>query len=167
MRIKRIQKIKTPSANPDIDLSLIKDIIIDYQQNPSNLIVLLQKVQTIYGYLPEKVLLYIQEQIQISVSEQYAVATFYTQFKLQPVGKYIIKVCKGTACHVQNSENIAQSISNYLKINAGETTSDGKYSLEIVSCLGCCSLAPAMMIDEKTYGNLNEQTAIQYIANLE
>jgi NADH-quinone oxidoreductase subunit E len=93
------------------------------------------------------------------------VATFYAQFKLKPSGKYAIKVCKGTACHVQNANAVMDEISSFLKVENGETTPDGKYTLESVSCLGCCSLAPAMMIGEETFGKLSGATAVNHVKN--
>ena len=96
----------------------------------------------------------------------YGVATFYAQFRLAPAGKHIIKVCHGTACHVQNSNKISEALSEALMINDGETTTDGLFTLESVACLGCCSLAPVMMIGDNTYGKLTEKTATKIIKDI-
>ena len=95
------------------------------------------------------------------------VATFYTQFRLKKVGKYLILLCKGTACHVNGSERVAAAISEYLGIANGETTEDGLFTLEEVACLGCCSLAPVIMINGEAYGNLTPDSAVEVIKNIQ
>ncbi len=92
-------------------------------------------------------------------SQVYGVATFYTQFRLKPVGKHLMRVCHGTACHVSGAVKISQALEDELKVGDGETTEDGKFTLETVACLGCCSLAPVMMIDSETYGRLTPDSA--------
>ena len=149
------------------DIGLIKDIVAKYKGKKEGLIALLQEVQNVYTYLPKSALQFIESELNYTLGELYAVATFYAQFKLNPSGKYSIKVCKGTACHVQNVNAVMDEISAYLNVGDGETTSDGKYTLESVSCLGCCSLAPAMMIGEETFGKLSGETAVNYIKNFE
>ena len=94
------------------------------------------------------------------------VATFYTQFRLQPVGKYLIMLCQGTACHVNGSERIEAAISEELGIKDGETTEDGLFTLKCVACLGCCSLSPVMMINEETYGSLTPEKTIRILSEL-
>jgi len=165
MRIKRIQYIEKIVPNDTIDLNLIKEIVVKYKGKKEGLIALLQEVQAVYTYLPKTALQFIESELNYTLGELYAVATFYAQFKLNPSGKYAIKVCKGTACHVQNVNAVMDEISSYLKVGDGETTSDGKFTLESVSCLGCCSLAPAMMIGEETFGKLTGETAISAIKN--
>jgi NADH-quinone oxidoreductase subunit E len=96
----------------------------------------------------------------------YGVATFYAQFRLKPVGKNIIKVCHGTACHVQNANTITDSLQESLKIKDGETSEDGMFTLESVACLGCCSLAPVMMIGENTYGKLTGSEAVRIVKQI-
>lgn len=118
------------------------------------LIPLLQKAQTEEGYLSFEAIQTIYAETGIPPSEIYGVATFYAQFRLKPVGKYIIRVCHGTACHVANAKSITDAISDTLNIASGETTPDLLFTLETVSCLGCCSLAPVIMINDQTYGNL-------------
>ena len=99
----------------------------------------------------------------LNLSDMYGVATFYAQFRLNPVGKIIIKVCHGTACHVQNADSISDAIRENLKIKDGETTPDGLFTLESVACLGCCSLAPVMMIGDDTYGKLTGRGAVKIL----
>jgi NADH-quinone oxidoreductase subunit E len=96
----------------------------------------------------------------------YGVATFYAQFRLKPVGKHIIKVCHGTACHVQNAKEITESLEEALHVRDGETTEDRLFTLESVACLGCCSLAPVMMISEQAYGKLTGNEAVKVIKNI-
>ena len=167
MRIQRIIKPDEISLNDTIDLTLVEGIVAKYKGKKEGLIALLQEVQTVYTYLPKSALLYIESELNYTLGELYAVATFYAQFKLKPSGKYSIKVCKGTACHVQNASAVMNEIADFLNVVGGETTSDGKYTLESVSCLGCCSLAPAMMIGEETFGKLNGETAINHVKNFE
>jgi len=165
MRIKRIIKPDETLANEAVDINLIKGIVAKYKGKKEGLIALLQEVQTVYTYLPKTALQYIESELNYTLGELYAVATFYAQFKLKPSGKYAIKVCKGTACHVQNANAVMDELSAFLKIENGETTPDGKYTLESVSCLGCCSLAPAMMIGEETFGKLTGTTAVNHVKN--
>lgn len=137
-----------------IDLTLMAPVLDELAKVKGSLITILQKIQDIYGYLPKEAIEYISEQTGIAESEIMGVATFYTQFRLEPVGKYLIMLCQGTACHVNSSELILQTIQEELGITDGETTEDGLFSLKCVACLGCCSLSPVMMINEDTYGSL-------------
>lgn len=137
-----------------IDLSLISPVLDALADVKGSLITILQKTQDVYGYLPEEAIRYISQRTSIAESEIMGVATFYTQFRLTPVGKYLIMLCQGTACHVNSSEMILQTIQEELGISDGETTPDGLFSLKCVACLGCCSLSPVMMINENTYGSL-------------
>ena len=130
------------------------------------MIPLLQEVQDLYGYLPEQALRKISEETNLGLSEMYGVATFYSQFRITPVGKHIIKVCHGTACHVQNSDAITEALENFLEIKDGETTKDRLFTLESVACLGCCSLAPVMMIDGETFGKLTGKKAEKILKDI-
>lgn len=120
----------------------------------SNLIPILQDIQEIYGYLPEEALKEISEHISIPMSSVYGVATFYNQFRLKPLGKNVIRVCRGTACHVKNSANILTALENELGICAGHTTRDRLFTLETVACIGACSIAPVININEEYYGRI-------------
>lgn len=137
-----------------IDLTLISGVLDELAEVKGSMITILQKTQDIYGYLPKEAIEYISSRTGIAESEIMGVATFYTQFRLTPVGKYLIMLCQGTACHVNSSELILQTVREELGIDDGETTEDGLFSLKCVACLGCCSLSPVMMINENTYGSL-------------
>ena len=134
-----------------LDLSLLDGVLEEYAPVKGSLITILQHTQDIYGYLPKEAIELISEKTGIATSEIMGVGTFYT---LQPVGKYLIMLCQGTACHVNSSELILQTIRDELGIEDGQTTADGLFSLKCVACLGCCSLSPVMMINEDTYGSL-------------
>ena len=167
MRIKRVPHPAPPSPREEVNVDLITKIIGRHREGKGALIPLLQEVQSVYGYLPKAALERIQTELNHPMSELYAVATFYAQFKLTPAGKHSIKVCKGTACHVQNAHEVMHTIADYLHIGDGETTPDGNFTLESVSCLGCCSLAPVMMIGDQTFGKLNGNAPIHHLKNVE
>ena len=131
-----------------------KDLITKKEQSGS-LIPLLQSAQESYGYIPEKAIHYISELVDIPAAEIYGVITFYSQFRLKPLGKYVIRICEGTACHVNGAKNILGVIQDELNISVDETSEDGVFSLLSVACLGCCSLAPVIMINDETHGNLD------------
>ena len=152
---------------PKSDFSLIADILANYGGSPSNLITILQKAQDIYGYLPKDVMYHIAEKVGVTPADVMGVATFYSQFRLTPIGKYLIMSCQGTACHVNGSERVSAAISEYLGIGNGETTVDGLFTLENVACLGCCSLAPVIMINGEAYGNLTPDSAVAVIKEIQ
>lgn len=137
-----------------VDLSLLGGVLEQYADVKGSLITILQKTQDIYGYVPMDAVYAIAERTGLTPAKIMGVATFYSQFRFTAVGKYLIMVCKGTACYVNGAERIIDAISEELGIGNNETTEDGLFSLSIVSCLGCCSLAPVMMINEQTYGSL-------------
>lgn len=119
-----------------------------------DLIPILQDIQEKYGYLSEENLALTAEYLEMPVSNVYGVATFYNQFRLIPLGKHIIRVCRGTACHVRGSGAILETLQSELGVQAGETTKDGLFTLETVACLGACSIAPVIAIDDEFYGRL-------------
>jgi len=131
-----------------------------------NLITILQKAQEIYGYLPAHIIYYVASQTGISPARVMGVATFYSQFRLEPVGKYLIMLCKGTACHVNGADSIESVLSTELGISNGQTTKDGLFSLKTVACLGCCSLSPVMMINDEVYGALTPSKAVGIINDI-
>ena len=149
-----------------VDLSLIKPALDAYADTPGSLITILQETQEIYGYLPMDVMEHIAERTGTPIATIVGVATFYAQFRLEPVGKYLIMLCQGTACHVNGSELISAAISDELGIEDGQTTADGLFSLEHVACLGCCSLSPVMMINGRTYGRLTPDKARKILRSL-
>lgn len=136
-----------------IDVSKLDEIIQSYDCKKSNLIAILQKVQEVYRYLPEDAMIYIGTKIEgLSPATVFGVATFYAQFSLEPKGKYEIKVCDGTACHVRGSMPVLNAIRAKLSMPEGQLTSEnGLFSLETVSCLGACGLAPVVVINDKVY----------------
>ncbi|MBE9469388.1 MAG: NADH-quinone oxidoreductase subunit NuoE [Bacteroidetes bacterium] len=167
MRIKRTNTSKNKTKNHlKVDLKLIDPIISKYKNKKGNLIPILQGVQTTYGFIPHEAFIKLSDEIGLKLNDLYGVATFYAQFRLHPGGKHIIKVCHGTACHVQNSDGITDALKEELKINDGETTKDNLFTLESVACLGCCSLAPVMMIDGETYGKLDNAKAVKIIREI-
>ena len=130
-------------------------IFESYQPNDrSTLIPLLQEVQTIYGYLPENALRDISNFVKVPLSRVYGVATFYNQFRLMPLGENIIRVCRGTACHVKNSANILFALEAELGVMAGHTTRDKKFTLEVVNCIGACSIAPVILVNDDYHGRI-------------
>lgn len=141
-----------------IDTRQLDEIIKNFNGEKSYLIAMLQKVQEIYKFLPEEAMTYIGTKVEgLSPATVFGVATFYAQFSLEPKGKYEIKVCDGTACHVRGSMSVLNAVKRKIKLGDGKMTTDnGLFSLETVSCLGACSLAPAMVINEKVYPKMTE-----------
>lgn len=139
-------------------LQKVDEIVELYQGKKSNLIAMLQKIQETFRYLPEEAVNRLAEKTGISPSSIYGVATFYSQFSLDPKGKYEIKVCDGTACHVRGSMPVLNAIKGKLKLDGKKTTTDDKlFSLETVSCLGACGLAPVVVINEKVYPQMTAE----------
>ena len=128
-----------------------------HRGEPGMLIPLLQAAQDSYGFIPPVAIDQIAEVTGIPPAEICGVITFYRQFRLQPVGRHLIRVCEGTACHVIGAEMIAQTVGDELRISPEETTADGLFTFTVVACLGCCSLAPVLMIDDQTYGRMTPQ----------
>ena len=136
-----------------IDTKELDEIINSFNGEKSYLIAMLQKVQEIYKFLPEEAMTYIGTKVEgLSPATVFGVATFYAQFSLEPKGKYEIKVCDGTACHVRGSMPVLNAVKEKLSLKEGKmTTENGLFSLETVSCLGACGLAPAVLINERVY----------------
>ncbi len=143
------------AVNQDIDLSPVDSILEPYLGKKEMIIPIMQKVQDHYGYLPRPAMEYVARRMRIPLSRLYGVTTFYAQFKMKPRGRYIIRVCKGTACHIQGSPKIAERIEELLDIPSGETTDDLKFTLEEVACIGACALAPVIMINDNPHGRLS------------
>ena len=142
------------------------EVIESNKHDKSLLMAVMQQAQDIYGYLPVDVILHISQRTGIKVTKIMGVATFYSQFRLEPVGKYLIMLCQGTACHVNGSLQIEKVINEYLGIKDGETTEDGLFTLKNVACLGCCSISPAMMINDTAYGKLTSEKVIDIIESI-
>lgn len=132
----------------------IRQKLQKFSKEPRSLIPILQFVQDRHGYLPRSFMEEIGNYLDLAPSKVYSVASFYTQFRFEPLGKHLVKICHGTACHVKGAETVTETVESELGVTMGETTEDGEFTVERVACLGCCSLAPAMMIDDTVYGNL-------------
>ena len=130
----------------------MEEILNKYKQEKDNLIQILNEVQEHYGYVPDSAQKAISEYLSIPMAEIYGVVTFYSRFTLKPKGKYHIAVCLGTACFVKGSEKILDRVKERLKIDVGETTKDGKFSLEATRCIGACGLAPVFTVNGEVYG---------------
>lgn len=141
----------------------MQSVVANFQGKKDDIIPLLQSVQEEYGYLSEDALLDIARVTGVSESKIYGIATFYAQFRFTPIGKNRILVCRGTACHVKGVTEILEQIERELEITDGGTTSDGLFSLETAACIGCCSLAPVLMINEKTYGKVTQKKVKEII----
>jgi len=145
------------------DEQAVRDIIEMFKGKKGITIQLLSKIQNTFGYLPQEVISKVSKELDIPEATLYGVATFYAMFRFKPLGKYTIKLCRGTACHVQGSLLIAQEVMRYLGVSEGETTDDGLFTMELVACLGCCSLAPVMMVEDDVYGRLTPDKAVKVL----
>ena len=141
----------------------VKAILPESQDGRGSLILLLQKVQEELGYVPEEAIFAVSRKSGVPASEVFGVLTFYAQFRLTPQGRNVIKVCRGTACHVRGSARILRTLEGHLGIRAGETTEDLQFTLEEIRCLGSCSLAPVMVVNQETYGRLTSEKASQIL----
>jgi NADH-quinone oxidoreductase subunit E len=166
MRIARISRTDEVVEQGPIDLTMMDPLIEKYKGKKGAMIPLLQGTQNLYGYIPREAFEKLSRETGLKLSEMYGVATFYAQFRLSPVGKHIVKVCHGTACHVQNASELTEALEESLNLKDGETTEDGLFTLESVACLGCCSLAPVMMIGEETYGKLTGAQSVKIVKNI-
>lgn len=138
----------------DDRLEKVKEAIRNFKGMKGALIPVLHKVQNLYGYLPEVVLQVVSEELDVPMTEIYGVASFYSFFSLEPKGKYVIRVCLGTACYIKGAQELLDRLSKELHVQVQKTTEDGKFTLDATRCLGACGLAPVMMIGEKVYGRL-------------
>lgn len=127
---------------------------------------ILQEIQKRKGYIPEDLLREVSQITGIAVSDFYGVATFYSQFRFTPLGKYLVRVCNGTACFVSGADILYDTLSDMLKVGNGETTEDGLFTLETVACLGCCSLAPVVMIADRVYGKQSPDSVRKLIKSI-
>lgn len=146
------------------DYSNLETILERYEFKASNIIAILQDTQEIYRYLPKEAFSYFSERMGISRAKIYSVATFYENFSLEPKGKYIIKICDGTACHVRKSVPVLERLRKELNLSEEKTTTDDlMFSVETVSCLGACGLAPAITINDKVYGSMTPEKAVELL----
>jgi NADH-quinone oxidoreductase subunit E len=145
------------TVEEEIDLTGANAVIDKYLDMKGALMPVLQAIQEHYGYIPEPTVHLVAERLNVYASQIYGVLTFYAQFHLEPRGKYIIRVCMGTACHVKGAGRIAQTLTERLGIGHAETTEDLKFTAEYVACIGACGMAPVIMVNDATYGSLTVQ----------
>ena len=149
------------------DYSNLDTILTKYNHDACNIIAILQDTQEIYRYLPKEAFTYLSERLGMSRAKIYSVATFYENFSLEPKGKYVIKICDGTACHVRKSVPILDKLRKELNLSDTKTTTDNlMFTLETVSCLGACGLAPAMTVNDKVYGAMTPDKAMELLNTL-
>ena len=154
--MKKIKKKCSCSCGTiDENKKKLLEVIASCEGDKSQLMKVLNAAQEIYGYIPLHAQKTISEELDIPMAEIYGVITFYTRFSLEPKGKYNIGVCLGTACYVKGSQNVLDKIKEILKIDVGQATPDGKFSLEATRCVGACGLAPVMTINDEVYGNMD------------
>lgn len=145
----------------------LAEIENEFSGERADIIPVLQRIQSVYGYLPQEAIHRMSRWLKISKNDIYGVATFYAQFRFTPPGKHHLKVCLGTACHVKGGEQMLEVLKYHYGIKPGETTADGKYDLERVACLGCCALAPVVVINTDVHGRMNRVTFTQLLESLE
>lgn len=153
--------------NTAFDYSKLDTILKNHDFKASSIIAILQDTQEIYRYLPKEIFPYISEKLGVSRAKIYSVATFYENFSLEPKGKYVIKVCDGTACHVRKSIPILDKLRKELELSEAKiTTDDLVFTVETVSCLGACGLAPVITINEKVYGAMTPEKVMELLSTL-
>jgi len=150
-----------------MDAKVVDKIVDRYKRKESALISILQDIQAEYNYLPKEALLHTRERLNIPLTRIIRVATFYNIFTLKPRGRHLINVCMGTACHVKGAGRILEKLERDVGIRTGETTADLKFSLEIIRCLGCCSLAPVVRIDSDIYGRVKQDRVQEILKRYE
>jgi NADH:ubiquinone oxidoreductase subunit E len=146
---------KVESMTEEEKYQLLDNIITDYDRKESNLIQVLHMAQAIFGYLPPDVQRFIAEKMDIPNSKVNSVLTFYSFFSTKPKGKYTVSICLGTACYVRGGKDVLQKLKEVLSIDVGETTTDKVFSLQVMRCIGACGLAPAMLVNNKVYKQVN------------
>ena len=148
--------------DPDVKEQL-DDILSNYNGEKGELIPILQQAQGRFGYLSEKAMTEIAKFLQLPPSTVFGVSTFYAQFKFVPMGKKVVKICRGTACHVRGATQIQQEFERKVGIKPGETTNDLEYSLETIACFGSCALAPVMVVNKTVYGRMTPKKVAQIL----
>ncbi|UCE19745.1 MAG: NAD(P)H-dependent oxidoreductase subunit E, partial [Gemmatimonadota bacterium] len=157
LEAERIEQARRERAMGELGrLDAIDEILRKYDYSPSNLIGILQETQRKVNYLPQSVLRFIAQRLNVPLTRVFSIATFYKAFSLKPRGRHLINVCLGTACHVRGGVNIMDRLERELNIKAGETTYDERFSMESVRCVGCCGLAPVIVIDDNFHGKLTQ-----------
>jgi len=146
------------------DLIKIKEICKSFNYKEGELINVLHKTQEHFGYLPAEIQEVVAQELKMSVAKVYGVVTFYSFFTMLPKGKFPISICTGTACYVRGADNVLQEFKRQLKIEVGQTTDDGKYSLSCLRCVGACGLAPVVLVGDKTYGRVSPEGVKEILA---
>jgi NADH:ubiquinone oxidoreductase subunit E len=147
----------------EIDWETIDSIVHSYNGNPEALLMIMQDISDIYNYVPPAVIPRLVEKLGVKESLIYSVATFYKTISLEPRGKYIIRVCTGTACHVRGAQKIMDALENRLDVSEGKTSGDGLFTLEAVRCIGCCASGPVITINQDTHGGLDRSSVLKVI----
>lgn len=149
------------------DFTQAEEILASYGRDKKFLIAIMQELQNAYHYLPKEVLQYVADQLKITVAKVYSVATFYENFSLEPKGKYVIRICDGTACHVRKSIPILQRLREELQLSDKKhTTDDMLFTLETVSCLGACGLAPVMTVNDVVHASMTPDKAVELLTKM-
>ncbi|EFK09380.1 respiratory-chain NADH dehydrogenase 24 Kd subunit [delta proteobacterium NaphS2] len=144
----------------------LKNILVFYEGKRSELIPILQEAQGIHGWLPGKTMQLIADFLHINEGEVHSVASFYNQFRLMPLGRKMVTVCRGTACHIRGAPQILEDIGQSLRLKEGETSPDLEYTLESVACIGCCALAPVVKVNHKIHGEMTRERAVTLFPKL-
>jgi len=162
------QVITQPAGAEDKGLAKVREILKEHEGQRGHLLIVLQKIQGIYGYVPQNTFEKVASALGVTTSEIFGVLTFYNRFHLTPQGKHTVRACRGTACHFKGAPSIIEAIRKHLKLEHGkETTDDFLFSLEEVACLGACGISPVMSIDEETHGSLTPGLAVEILAKVE
>jgi len=148
-------------------LEVIRQIVEKYDRRESSLIAMMQDIQKTEGYLPKEALVTVAKEVGVPLSRLYALATFYKAFSLTPRGRHTVHVCTGTACHVRGAEKLMDKLERDLGVKEGETTEDGRFTLEGVRCVGCCGLAPVVVVGENFHGKLSQKDLDKVLAKYE
>lgn len=149
------------------DFTKVDEILTSYGKQQTHLIAIMQDIQAEYHYLPKDILEYISRELNLSIAKVYSVATFYENFSLEPKGKYIIRICDGTACHVRKSIPILEALKKDLQLTGKKTTTDDMlFTVETVSCLGACGLAPVMTINDKVHPAMTPEKALSLLEDM-
>ena len=161
-----MSKVVVLHPEQGLDLSKVHEICEEHKGKKGDLLIVLQKVQAVFKYVPRPAIEIVSRALGATPSEIFGVLTFYNRFHLSPQGEYTIRACRGTACHFKGAPSIIESIRSHLRLPGGkQTTDDNLFSIEEVACLGACGIAPVMTIDEETFGNLSPALALEAIAN--
>lgn len=156
-----VEQVEENAVEEEIDLTAANKVIDKYLDMHGNLMPVLQGIQEEYGYIPEATVHLAAERLNVYSSQIYGVLTFYAQFHLKPRGKYIVRVCMGTACHVKGAGRIGDAIKDHIGVGHAETTEDLLFTAEYVACIGACGMAPVIMVNDATYGSISVQKTVE------